>query len=416
MRSGIVAASFALSAALSAGAAEAHQNSVSYLRVEVEGRVARAELRVASIDLNEAVRAPPGVELSRQGALDAAPRAAEYLRQRLALTDAGRRCVAGEHAARVAERSDGFELVVSLRYECPRAIDDLTVRYDLFFDVDPRHQGMATLRAYGREARHVFVARDRTLAAASGRTLSGQLAGYVRLGVEHIFQGYDHIAFLCGLLLAVGARGARRGARDVALIVTSFTLAHSVTLIGAALGWFTLPASVVEPAIALSIAYVAVENALVAAPRHRRALTFVFGLVHGFGFAGVLAEQGLPSRAMVPSLLAFNGGVELGQLAVVALAGPVVTLMARRAWTAPHAALASLSIVAAYGALAWAGVGRLALGAALFGVIPALALASRRWGYERGVKRLGSVLLAAFGLLWFIERVTGWSLARGAFG
>lgn len=416
MRSRLASASIALAATLSGGAASAHQNSVSYLRVDVEGRVAHAEMRIASIDLNEAVHASPGVELSRQDALAASPRAAQYLRERLVLREAGRRCEAGEHSGRVAERSDGFELVVRVRYECPRAIDDLSVRYDLFFDVDPRHQGMATLRAFDREASHVFVGRDRTLSLASGRTLTSQLAEYLRLGVEHIFQGYDHIAFLCGLLLVVGALGARRGARDVALIVTSFTMAHSLTLIGAALGWFSLPASLVEPAIALSIAYVAVENVLVAAPKHRRALTFAFGLVHGFGFAGVLAEQGLPSRAVVPSLLAFNGGVELGQLAVVVLAAPVLTLMARRVWTVPHAALAALSIAAAYGVLAWAGVGRLALGAVLLGVVPLLALASRRWGYERGVRRLGSVLLGVFGMLWFIERVTGWSLARGAFG
>ncbi len=408
----------ALAAAMSAagGAAEAHQNSVTYLRIEATGREARAEVRIAAIDLNEAVRAPPGEELTRTQALSAAGLAAEYVGARLSLREGATRCRAGDHDARVADRDGSFELVVSVRYECDHTVDDLSVRYDLFFDVDPRHQGMATVRAFDREARHVFVARDREVRVASGRSLASQLAEYLRLGVEHIFQGYDHIAFLCGLLLALGARTVRRGARDVALIVTSFTLAHSLTLVGAALGWFALSPSLVEPAIALSIAYVAVENLAVAEPRRRRAVTFAFGLVHGFGFAGVLAEQGLPSRAAVPSLLAFNGGVELGQLAVVALAGPVLTLMARPTWPAWHAALALASLAAMYAVLSWAGVTTPALGVVLFAAVPSLALASRRWGYDRGVRRVGSVALALFGALWFVERVTGWSLASGAFG
>ena len=154
----------------------------------------------------------------------------------------------------------------------------------------------------------------------------------------------------------------------------------------------------------------------VAEPRHRRALTFAFGLVHGFGFAGVLAEQGLPSRAVVPSLLAFNGGVEVGQLAVVALAAPVLTLLARPRWSPLRAALALTSTALTYALLAWAAVDRAALAAVLFGAVPLLAVASRRWGYTRGVRRLGSALLGAFGLLWFVERVTGWSLVGGALG
>lgn len=416
MRSPRIAPAIALATSLAGGAAEAHQNSVTHLRIDATGREALAEVRIAAIDLNEAVRAPPGEELTRSQALSAAGLAADYVRSRLVLREGASRCAAGSHEARVAERDTSFELVVRVRYECEHTVDDLSVRYDLFFDVDPRHQGMATVRAFDREERHVFVARDREMRLASGRSLASQLAEYLRLGVEHIFQGYDHIAFLCGLLLVVGARPVRRGARDVALIVTSFTVAHSLTLVGAALGWFALPSSLVEPAIALSIAYVAVENLSVAEPRHRRALTLAFGLVHGFGFAGVLAEQGLPSRAVVPSLLAFNGGVELGQLVVVALAGPVLTLMARSVWPAWHVALSVASLAVMFAVLSWAGVTKLTLGAVLFVAVPALGMASKRWGYDRGVRRLGSVALALFGALWFIERVTGWSLAGGAFG
>ncbi len=406
----------ALGASLAAGEALAHQNSVTYLRVEAEGRVATVEARIEAIDLNEAIGAPPGLELSRDEALAGAARAAGYVRQRLAVTDAGSRCAPGPHRAEVRERRGTFELAVTVPYECPHTVEDLALRYDLFFDVDPRHQGMATVRAFGREGRHVFVERDRSFSLASGRTLGRQLAEYARLGVEHIFQGYDHVAFLCGLLLVAGARAARRAARDVALVVTSFTMAHSLTLIGAALGWFTLPPSVVEPAIAASIAYVAAENVAVREPRHRRALTFAFGLVHGFGFAGVLAEQGLPARGVVASLLAFNGGVELGQLAVVLLALPVLAVLARPRWTWASLAVAAASLAVAYGLLASAGVSRGALAAVLFAAVPLLGLASRRWGYDRGVKRLGSLALGALGAMWFMERVLGKTFLHGALG
>ncbi len=144
---------------------------------------------------------------------------------------------------------------------------------------------------------------------------------FLRLGVEHILTGYDHLLFLLGLLLAC------RRFRTMALVVTCFTLAHSVTLALAALGVLTLSPRVVEPLIAASIVFVGVENLLRRdEPRWRWALTFAFGLVHGFGFAGVLGEIGLGTTrtALVTSLFSFNLGVELGQLAVTALLLPLL--------------------------------------------------------------------------------------------
>ena len=262
---------------------------MTYPRVEAEGRGARAEVRFAPMDVAEAVGAPPD-------ALAAAPRAADHVRARLTLTEGGRRCAPAEHAVALREGRDGFELVISLRYECPHAVDDLALRYHLFFDVDARHLGMATLRAFGSASTRVFVERDRRASLRSGRPLTGHLAEHLRFGVEHIFLGYDHLALLFGLLVVTGAGARRDAAREAAIIVSSFTRVHSLTLVRAALGWVALPPSIVEPAIALSIAYVAAENHFATAPRGRRALTFAFGLVHGFSFAGVLAEQGLPPR------------------------------------------------------------------------------------------------------------------------
>lgn len=162
------------------------------------------------------------------------------------------------------------------------------------------------------------------LAAWERVSLWAQGARFLVLGVEHIFLGYDHILFLIALIVV----GSRLG--TLVKIVTAFTVAHSVTLILAALEWVSLPSRLVESGIALSIAWVAAENFWLRRADHRWILTFLFGFVHGFGFANVLRDLGLPSRGLVSSLLAFNAGVEVGQLAIVALVFPLILWSARR--------------------------------------------------------------------------------------
>lgn len=151
-------------------------------------------------------------------------------------------------------------------------------------------------------------------------------SGFVRffhLGVEHIWTGYDHLLFLLAVLLAGG------GLARLAAIVTSFTIAHSITLGAAATGLVHLPVAPVEAAIALSIVYVACENLLELGVDRRAQITFGFGLIHGFGFASVLAETALPPGGIVVPLLAFNLGVEAGQLAVVLVVVPILTVVLR---------------------------------------------------------------------------------------
>jgi hypothetical protein len=151
-------------------------------------------------------------------------------------------------------------------------------------------------------------------------SLGRRLWQFLRLGIAHIFLGYDHVCFLIALLLV-----SRFG--ELIKIVTAFTVAHSLTLILAALEIVTLPTRLVETAIAATIVYVAIENIRGAPTKHRWLLTFVFGLIHGFGFANVLGEMGLPTTGLVRCLLSFNVGVELGQLAIVLAAVPLVALM-----------------------------------------------------------------------------------------
>jgi hydrogenase/urease accessory protein HupE len=136
----------------------------------------------------------------------------------------------------------------------------------------------------------------------------------LRLGVEHILGGFDHLLFVLGLVLLV------RDGRRLVLTVTAFTVSHSLTLAASVLGWVTLPRAPVEAVIALSIVLLALECASPRPSLTRRApwlVAFAFGLLHGFGFAGALAEIGLPPHQLATSLASFNLGVELGQLLVV---------------------------------------------------------------------------------------------------
>jgi hydrogenase/urease accessory protein HupE len=141
---------------------------------------------------------------------------------------------------------------------------------------------------------------------------------YLVTGIEHIFLGYDHIAFLIAIVL-----WAQR-LRPVIEIVTAFTIAHSVTLSLAALQIVVVPSTIVEPAIAASIVFVALENFFSRDVGGRWRVTFAFGLIHGFGFAGALQEFGLPTNAVVPALAAFNIGVEIGQVVIVSLVVPAL--------------------------------------------------------------------------------------------
>jgi hydrogenase/urease accessory protein HupE len=174
-------------------------------------------------------------------------------------------------------------------------------------------------------------ALNATNAAASEKNLipsSPPFRAFLKLGIEHILTGYDHLLFLAGLLIAC------RRFSTMAGIITCFTIAHSLTLALAALDVVTLPSRVVEPLIAASIVFVGIENLARRGeePRGRWLLTFGFGLVHGFGFAGALKAAGLGSggAALAIPLFGFNLGVEIGQIAVAAILLPIIFQLRRR--------------------------------------------------------------------------------------
>jgi len=169
---------------------------------------------------------------------------------------------------------------------------------------------------------------------------------FIPAGVHHILIGPDHLLFLVGLLLLGGS------IRQLLIVVTSFTVAHSITLSLAALNIVTPPARLIEPAIALSIVYVGADNILAKGGRDVRGwIAFTFGFIHGFGFASVLREMDLPRRALGWSLFSFNIGVEIGQLFVVVLVATAFTMLrARSEWSRRHLAFAGSIVVMAAGA------------------------------------------------------------------
>jgi HupE/UreJ protein len=217
---------------------------------------------------------------------------------------------------------------VLLRFRIPVArAGSLRIRTQMF-PYDPVHQTFVNIYERDRlRQQMIFNAGSDEQVYFTGST-QGALAvlrTFIPIGVHHILIGPDHILFLIGLLLLGGPWMA------LVKIVTAFTLGHSLTLSLAALGIVTPPARIIEPAIALSIIFVGADNLMRGSGRDVRAwVALAFGLVHGFGFANVLREFGLPAEALGWSLFSFNFGVEIGQLAIVLLVATALAAIRRR--------------------------------------------------------------------------------------
>jgi len=225
----------------------------------------------------------------------------------------------------------------------------LRVRAALF-PYDPAHQTFLNVYEGGALRSQAILDGNHPAAEYFAGTRQGSLAvvrRFLPAGIHHILVGPDHLLFLVGLLLLGGSL------RQLAWVVSAFTVAHSLTLSVAALGLVTPPARIVEPAIALSIVYVGVDNLLVKGGRDLRAwMALGFGLLHGFGFASVLREMDLPRRALGWSLFSFNLGVEIGQLVVVlAVASALAALRARSERAGRRLAVAGSLVVALAGSL-----------------------------------------------------------------
>ncbi|MCA0757229.1 HupE/UreJ family protein [Paenibacillus sp. N4] len=230
---------------------------------------------------------------------------------------------------------------LSISYPVSAEPENLIVDYNAFFEEsDPSHANMAKIMMGGKQQEFIFTyeVREWNLGEMSFMTQAKQ---FLSLGLEHIFTGYDHILFVISLL--IGATTIRH----IFYLVTSFTVAHSITLALATLELVQLPGKLIESAIALSIIYVALKNIFQPGSKHAPWIAFAFGLIHGFGFAGILSELHLGGAHLAASLLFFNLGIELGQILIVSLVFPLLLFMSKRwasvnKWVTPGLSVAVL--------------------------------------------------------------------------
>ncbi|MFZ2235502.1 MAG: HupE/UreJ family protein, partial [Dokdonella sp.] len=269
----------------------------------------------------------------------ARPRIERYAFDRLAIA-ATSKCSLMPNDLLIDRHSDGHYAVLRFGMACPQATDIARIDYRLMQGIDSTHRGLLQwIDAGGAVQSAVLIPgepRDISLLQPSRWS---QFKQYLWDGAHHIWIGYDHMLFLISLLLPavlirrrrdwIAAESGRAVAMKVAGIVTAFTLAHSITLTLAALGFVQLPSRLVESAIALSVILAAINNIKPLVTERTWAFAFGFGLLHGFGFASALADLGLPRDALALCLLAFNLGVEFGQLCVVAVLLPIAFLLRR---------------------------------------------------------------------------------------
>jgi hypothetical protein len=353
------------------GAALAHKPSDSYLRLGVEGATINGQWDIALRDLDFAI----GLDSNQDNTITWGEvkakhgEIAAYALSRLTLASTEGQCAPVVRERLIDNHSDGAYAVLRFAATCPSAPASLEVGYRLFFDIDPQHRGLVAATAGG--ITRTFVAGPDAASTSVDFHADSNLDlffTFVAHGAHHIWIGYDHILFLLTLLL--GTVLTRRDGAWVPVdtfgsalvtavkVVTAFTASHSLTLALAAFGVLRIPAALTESVIAATITLAAINNVLPVVTRKLWLVALVFGLIHGVGFANVLAELELPSTGLLTALLAFNLGVEFGQLAIVVA------------------------------------------------VLPLLMLAGRRAAYGR-IMPVVSLAIAAIGVAWFVERALG---------
>jgi hypothetical protein len=353
----------------------AHKPSDSYLSLTVQEAQITGQWDVALRDLNDAI----GLDTDDDGLISWGEvrtkhaAIASYVFSRLKLQSSDASCAIGIGDQLVDHHTDGAYAVLQFIATCPTEIHGLTIDYRLLFDLDAQHKGLLRLSDETHTQTAIFSQESPAHSFTMGEgSVWQEVRLYLREGVWHIWLGFDHLLFLITLLLpAVLLRQDGQweavpdfaiALREVVSIVTAFTVAHSLTLSLATVGLIWLPSRLVESAIAGSVVLAGIANLYPRITQRRWLMAFGFGLIHGFGFAAVLSDLGLPTDSFVLSLMSFNIGVEIGQLVIVV------------------------------------------------GLLPfAYALRNSR-SYQTLVLRAGSIAIILVALAWLAERVLGTSL------
>lgn len=335
-----------------------HSLSDSYLSVVLDDNRISGQWLIAVRDLELAV----GVDGNRDGSVswgeivEQRSGIEDYALSHMVLTRHDVACEITLGAPMIEELNSGIFVHLPLGGVCA-GNGPLRLDYNLQFDTDSSHRGVVILQQ-GGDVQSTILSPSRRSAEFFSGSLSAfdQYRAFVIEGVWHIWIGLDHILFLVALLIPVVVQ--RRGTdsptstlngqslisrsrrwNDIAMygeilkVVTAFTVAHSITLVLATLEWITLPSRLVESVIALSVAVSGVNILYPVFRGCQWQIAFAFGLIHGFGFAGVLADLPLPTQLFAGSLLSFNVGVEIGQLAIVAGLVPVLLILTNSALT-----------------------------------------------------------------------------------
>jgi hypothetical protein len=349
--------------------AQAHIASNGFLNLKIDGAQVSGAMELAIRDGELAV----GLDRDRNGQvtwgeLKSSQTALQnYLVGHLRLSGDGEQCRVAFNPIQVNERVDGSYLWLPFTADCGVRLKRLLIGYTILAEEDPSHRGLLTLHANGGVQTAVLGgAAELRLFQLDHLSSRAAFFEYARAGMWHIWSGIDHLLFLLSLLLpAVLLRRQKRWEAvpmaapafvNIVKVVTAFTLAHSITLSLAAFDVIRLPSRLTESVIAASIIVAALNNVFPQITQGRWRIAFAFGLLHGFGFASVLAEMGLPTGARLVSLVAFNLGVEAGQMAVVLAIMPLAYLFRSTAF------------------------------------------------YRRGVMPWGSTAIACLALVWFVQR------------
>ena len=329
-----------ISALIFSTSAFSHQTSTAYFTAQLNSSGAlNGELQVRLFDLERAIGLDQNSngELTWGEALSQVKAVEEYFADVLSFQRDQQSCTASYSGAwQLDSHFNESYLVLPLSAQCAIS-GDLQIDYGGFFDIDSEHKLLFNFQNGEHAHNRVISNEERALSLdVSNGSQWDTFQEFSKQGAIHIWIGLDHILFLMCLLLATvfglekvsfqRFKSLRENSWEILSVVTAFTLAHSITLAAVALDWINVSSTWVEVGIAITVLAVALNN-IYPVIKNITSVTFAFGLLHGMGFAGVLGELGLPSDQKLLSVLAFNLGVEFGQIVIIAAVLPFMYLI-----------------------------------------------------------------------------------------
>lgn len=340
--------------------AEAHQVGLSRGTYRAQGSSLEAEIIFQNGELATSLmgaEAKQNLEWNEAALQASKQRIKKKILEKTQIRGDEKPCAGELVSARLVE-GDGIEL--RAHFDCTTIVQKWSIELMYIEQLSSGHRQLAILESGVSSEEAILFAAERTLqldlkAHSAGKsaskpimvqTISPKMGALFSLGVEHILTGFDHLLFLLGLVLVGGKL------RSLIGVVTAFTIAHSITLALSVWKLWTPNTHLIEPAIALSIVYVGIENFFVKNAEGRWRITFPFGLIHGFGFAGALTEIQLPTAQIPAALLMFNLGVEAGQLAMMLPVLGVLALLRKRGWLG-HRGVRALSVAISVAGFFW---------------------------------------------------------------